>query len=284
MNCQRARESFPELLDSRTAATAQLEARTHLAACPDCQREFSALSQTLSALDAMPAPQPTPRLRQNFYAMLEEEKHSAESTRVAIERRQRARRTWWLWRWVLPPLGACALLLLGFMLGLRERSASSPGSPDDGSTKSEIAALREQLARQNAQLEKMTTLVGYSILQQQQNPANERLQEVLAAAQAESPSPTVIDDLIRKLTLDPSANVRLRALEVLYRHAERETVRAGVLAALPREQNPLVQIELIDFVTSTQDRNAAPLLEKMAANESAERSVRDAAKLALAQL
>ncbi len=285
MNCQRARDVFPELLDSRTAATALLEARTHLASCPDCQREFALLSQTATALDAMPTPQPTPRLRQQFYAMLEEEKHSAASVRAVADREHRARRASF-WRWVLAPLAACALLAVGFLAGQRTTPAPAPlaAGPTDDSTKRELLALREQMAQQNAQLNKMTQLVGYSILQQQQNPANERLQEVLLAAKTEQPSEKVIDDLIQALTLDPSANVRLRAIEALYRHAERDTVRAGVLAALPREQNPLVQLELIDFVAAAQDSNATPVLEKIAADEATNGTVRDAAKLALAQL
>ena len=40
-----ARERLP-ILDRRTAATDHLEARAHLASCPDCQREFAAFSQT----------------------------------------------------------------------------------------------------------------------------------------------------------------------------------------------------------------------------------------------
>ena len=82
MICEKAREVFPELLDARTPATAQLEARTHLANCPECQRDFAALTQTANALDAMPTPPPSARLRRNFYAMLEEEKHSAASVRA----------------------------------------------------------------------------------------------------------------------------------------------------------------------------------------------------------
>lgn len=282
MNCQCARETFAELLDSRTAATAHLEARAHLASCPDCQREFAALTQTATALDAMPTPPPSPRLRQNFYAMLEEEKHSAVSVRAVAEREHRARRAS-LWRWVLSPLVACALLALGFLLGKRTAPAASSLAPDDA-TKRELVALREQMAQQNTQINKMTQLVGYSILQQQQNPANERLQDVLLAARAEKPSDKVIDDLIQALTLDPSANVRLRAIEALYAHAERAVVRAGVIAALPREQNPLVQLELIDFVATAQDPDATPVLEKLAGDEATNTNVRDAAKLALAQL
>jgi hypothetical protein len=299
MNCQRAREVFPELLDERTSAsrphdaaarTAQAEARTHLAHCPDCQREFAALKQTATALDAMITPQPSPRLRQNFYAMLEEEKHSAASMRAVSAREHAARRAT-LWRWILSPLAACALLVLGFMLGQRSGPRAEPvAAPPSGSmaatddtTKRELVALREQITQQRQQLDKMTTLVGYSILSQQQNPANERLREVLAAARSENVNDKTLDDLIQALTLDPNANVRLRAIEALYPHAERDTVRAGVLAALPREQNPLVQLELIDFVATARDPNAMPILEQISADEATNRAVRDAARLALAQ-
>ena len=282
MNCQSVRDILPELLDRRTAATSHLEARAHLANCPDCQRELAALAQTAQALDVMPTPQPSPRLRQTFYAMLEEEKHSAASVHAAADRAQRQRRTA-RWRWVLSPLIACALLVLGFLLGRRAVPASSI-APTDDSTKQELVALREQMAQQNAQLNKMTAVFGRAILLQQQNPTNERLQTVLAKANDDTPSEKDIDALLQALTLDPSANVRLRALQALGRHADREMVRAGVIAALPREPSPLVQLELIDFLAGTQDQNATPVLEKLSADESTDSTVRNAAKLALAQL
>jgi hypothetical protein len=280
MNCQRAREIFPELLDRRTPATAHLDARTHLASCPDCQREFAALNQTAHALDAMSSPPPSPRLRKNFYAMLEEEKHSAASVRAATEREQRARRAS-LWRWVLSPLAACALIALGFALG--KRSMPTPQA-SRAETWSETMALQTELKKLREDMQKMGAAVAYQIYQQQQGPANERLRDVLTAAKADKPSDKVLDDLILALTFDPNANVRLRAISALQPHAERDVVRAGVLAALPREQNPLVQLELIDFVAATQDPTATPVLEKIAADEAADTSVRDAAKFALAQL
>jgi hypothetical protein len=288
MNCQSARTVFSELLDPHAPATSHREVRTHLAGCPDCQREFAALSQTARALDAMTTPPPSPRLRQSFYAMLEEEKHSAVAVRIATEREFRARRTS-VWRW-LSPLAGCALVAVGFFAGQRSVPPAVAPAPTvaatpatDDATKRELVALREQISQHREQLEKMTTLVGYSILQQQQNPANERLKDVLVAARAENANDKVLDDLIQALTLDPSANVRLRAIEALYAHAERATVRAGVLAALPREQNPLVQLELIDFVATAQEREAAPLLERISADEGTNQAVRNAAKLALAQ-
>ncbi len=279
MNCTAARENFPTLLDHRTAATAHADARAHLAACPACQRELAALRQTLAALDAMPSPSPTPRLRRNFYAMLEEEKNSAAGT-PTLARREPSPRRVSRHAWMLSPLAACALVALGFLAGTRTTPPPAAGD----ATQRELASMRAQIAQQNEQLGKVTQLVGFQLLQQQQGPANERLREVLASANTAQPNDKILDNLIAALAFDPSSNVRLRALEALYPHADRQLVRAGVLGALPREQNPLVQLELIDFVAAAKDRGAAPVLEKMVQNESFDRTVRDAARRALAQL
>jgi hypothetical protein len=280
MNCTSARAVFPELLDRRTPGSAHPEARVHLATCLECQRDFSALNQTLTALDAMPVPTPTPSLRKNFYAMLEEEKNSAASVRTAVTREGHTRR-FSLVAWILSPVAACALVALGFFAGTRS-TAPSPGAND--ATQRELASMREQISQQNAQLGKMTQLVGYQLLQHQQGPTNDRLREVLASARTAQPDDKVLDNLISALAFDPSSNVRLRALEALYAHAERPLVRSGVLASLPREQNPLVQIEMIDFLAAARNREAAPVLEKMSKNEAIDRSVRDAARRVLAQL
>jgi hypothetical protein len=278
--------------DPRTTAAAHVEARAHVASCPDCQRELNALARTAGDLDRLAAPTPSPRLRQNFYAMLAAEKEAAAGVRSSGSSPARdSARPRLGWRWFLSPLAGCALLALGFIAGQRTPPAATPApnptiatNAQDEGTKRELVALRQQIDQQRQQLDKMTTLVGYSILQQQQNPANERLQDVLVAARAKDVNDKVLDDLIQALTLDPSANVRLRAVEALYPHAERATVRAGVLAALPREQNPLVQLELIDFIATAQDPDATPLLEKISADEATNRSVREAARMALAQL
>ncbi len=275
MNCTTARDNFAALLDRRTALTAHLDARTHLASCPDCQREFSSLSQTLAALDAMPTPSPSPRLRQNFYAMIEEEKNSAASIQVATARDRRARRVSLL-GWILAPITAVALLVLGFVAG--QRSTPPPAPAGD------TVAMREEIKSLQEQVSKMGQLVGYSLLQQQQRPANDRLRGVLTSATVENPNDKVLNDLIGSLALDPSTNVRLRALEALYPHADQEVVRAGVLASLPREQNPLVQVSMIDFLAAARDREAAPALEKISTSDSADPSVRDAARRALTQL
>lgn len=281
MNCHSAREIFSELLDSRTPASAHTAARAHLAECPDCQREFAALSQTLNALDTMPVPQPSPRLRRNFYAMLEEEKHSAESVRVAVERPVRARHAS-LWRWVVSPLAGAALLLLGFVAGQRSAPINpvTPVTSLAANPSPETTAMRQEIARLEERINKMGTLVGYSLLL----PANDRLRGVFASAAQNSTTDENINDLIRTLALDPSVNVRLAALEKLYVHVDQELVRTSVLAQLNREPSPLVQVQMIDLLATAQDKEARPALAKLSADTTADENVRDAARRALAQL
>jgi len=273
MNCTQAQERFADLLDVRRASGDTAEARAHLASCPDCQREYAALAQTLAALDALPAVPPSPALRRNFHAMLEAEK-SAAGRRPAVARRpHRAIRTS-LWRWILAPAAAGALAIAAFLAGTRY--APPPAAPGlDPATKRELAELR-------ARVDSVGQLAAYSLLQQR--TTSERLQGVLATIDRKDPGQKVLSDLVGALALDPSANVRLSALDALYPHADQQLVRAGVLASLPREQNPLVQVAMIDFLVAARDHEAAPELGRMARNATLDRAVRDAASRGLAQL
>jgi hypothetical protein len=279
MNCTEIQDRFAELLDGRLADGDTAAARAHLASCPQCQREYASLAQTLSALDRLPAPSPSPRLRASFYAMLEEEKNSAASIRAAVERRQRASRLA-LWRWILAPVGALALALAAFYTGARYGAATTPApapvvASTDDDTKREIAELR-------AQVDKMGQAFVASLVQQQST--NERLHAVLTKIDQRNPDQRDLAALVGALALDPSVNVRLSALDALYPHADRELVRNGVLASLPREQNPLVQVAMIDFLVAARERNATPELQKLANNQAIDAAVRDAAKRGLAQL
>ena len=71
MNCQRVQESFLDYQDGTLAAAESTELRAHLSSCPACQREWAALQEITRKLNQLPEPEPSPRLREQFYAMLE---------------------------------------------------------------------------------------------------------------------------------------------------------------------------------------------------------------------
>ena len=69
--CRACRESLANLLLSPEQAPAA--ARAHLASCGDCAAELASLQQTISAMDAWTAPEPTPFFDTRVHARLREE-------------------------------------------------------------------------------------------------------------------------------------------------------------------------------------------------------------------
>ncbi len=179
-----------------------------------------------------------------------------------------------VWRWILSPAAAIAIALAGFHFGSRYAAPAAPVASD--------TETKRQLAEMRKKLESIDQLVAISLLQQRST--SERLQTVLATLDQKNPDQKILSNLIGALALDPSVNVRLSALDALYPHANQQLVRSGVLATLPREQNPLVQVAMIDFLVAARDRDATPELERLARNETLDSAVREAAKRGLAQL
>jgi hypothetical protein len=286
MNCQRVQDLFIDYQDGTLPADDSVALRTHLASCPTCQREWSALQEMTRRLDALPAAEePGPRLREQFYAMLETHQRDADSVSPFALARSRLDRFFAALLPAAPSLqfaGAIAVLALGIFAGAR--FLASPDAPPAASAAEteRLARLEQELAEQKAQMSDMGSLVAASLLQQKST--SDRLQTVLATMDLKSPDRRVLTDLVGALALDPSVNVRLSAVEALAAHADQEVVRHGLLAALPRESAPLVQVAMIELLTSVREADAAPLFDRLSRDESADKNVRESARRGLAVL
>ena len=278
MNCSRVQDSFIDYQDGSLPAGESASLRAHLASCPTCQREWAALQEMTRKLDALPAAEPSPRLRENFYAMLETHQREADAPSPFALARGRIDRFFAALLPAQPALQfafALALLLGGLFAGRHYLAQPVVVVPSDDTAKAELAALK-------AQVNSMGQLVTYSLLQQQST--SDRLQTVLTKMDLKSPDRKVLTDLVGALAFDPSINVRLSAVEALAQHADDSLVRAGVLSALPRERAPLVQVAMIELLADARDPTAQPVFEKLSRDEATDRNVRDAARRALAVL
>jgi hypothetical protein len=265
MNCQNCRDHMAELADGKLDRDTTASTRAHLDACPDCARDYETLSRTLGVLDAAPSLPPSHRLRAAVMGDIETEKLTlrnraewASSIRTAASFGGTRREPWT--RVVLQLAGVAALVALGFVLGERD-------------------AGQRQIADLRARVDTMGQLVEQSVLQKR--TTGDRLETVLAAGSSRKPDERVIDGLINAMAFDPSVNVRLNALTALYAHADQEVVRAGVLACLPREANPLVQVSMIDFLVAAKSRDASPVLTRLVGDDKANADVRDSARRAI---
>ncbi|MCF3651307.1 HEAT repeat domain-containing protein [Synoicihabitans lomoniglobus] len=279
MNCQRIQESFIDYQAGILPAHETANVREHLKTCLTCQREWADLQQTLLTLDKLPEPEPSPRLRANFYAMLDEAQADVDAPSPFALARSRIDS---FFAALLPSRPALqfaltvAVLFAGVFLGMRLLPSPEPTiiTQPDPATQQELADLRERV-------DSMDRLVSTQLLTQ---PANDRLQSVIAAFNENDSNDRTLAKLLNTLAFDPSVNVRLTALEALYAHVDRDPVRAGVINALGREPSPLVQVAMIDFVVASRDPQAGPALNRLKSDPGTVDVVREAARLAIAQL
>lgn len=293
MNCERVRERMMEWLDGRIDPATATELKAHVDHCPECQRELAQTRQMVTLLEVPAAVRPSPALRRNVLAAIEAEKNDAQKAGAGASGSRRtgavrdgarppgalARGQWLSGRWGAWALtaGGCALLAAGFVVGRHSGSAPGAIAASAPATQQDIAALKSQM-------DTVGQLVNYTLQRQQNASTNQRLEGVLSTAALRKPDRQAIDSLIGTVALDPSANVRMSAVQALYAHADQEVVRTAIEVSLPREQSPLVQLAMIDFLAAAQDHDARPVLEKISATDTADPNVREAATRAMIQL
>jgi hypothetical protein len=279
MNCQRIQESFLDYQDDRLSPAAAGEVREHLKTCLTCQREWAALQEISLKLDRLAPVAPSPRLREQFYAMLETHRREEAGTRSPFVLMRSGLDRFFSALVPARPVFqfalACAMLILGLLVGTRYLHQAAPAPATDPALVRELAALREKV-------DSMGQMVSYSLLQQQ--PAGERVRTVLATLDLKNTDQRVVSGLLNTLAFDPSVNVRLSALEALYPHANLPEVRSAVAASLPRETSPLVQVTMIDFLAGSRDPAALATLESVSRTPTYDQAVREAARRALAML
>ncbi|MBV9987077.1 MAG: HEAT repeat domain-containing protein [Chitinophagaceae bacterium] len=85
----------------------------------------------------------------------------------------------------------------------------------------------------------------------------------------------IIDALVKTMNTDPNTNVRLAALESLSRFHRESYVRKQLVAALEKQKDPVVQIELIQLLTRMKETSILKQLDKITQDDNAIKAVKD---------
>src|SRR5262249_31705124 len=144
----------------------------------------------------------------------------------------------------------------------------APARPQQQST--DLNQLRRELGD-------LREIVALSLMQQQS--ATDRLRGVSWSNQIDDPDGKVLSALLDTLMHDPNVNVRLASIDALRRFGERQVVRRGALQALTRQQSPLVQVALIDFMVELQEKESIGTLQELAQDDRIDQTVRKRAAL-----
>lgn len=272
MTCDQVKDHIADYLTGALGGDETEELREHLGRCPACEQEVSALSETWEALgvldEVVQNAQPGPRLRTRFYESLAAYREGVEAASPAPAKR---RFFHWSGGWAASPVfrvaWSAALLVLGLgigqWLGGRERN------------RVEMAGLQDEVHH-------MRQLVTLSLLEQQS--ASERLRGVDYANRVDQSDTQVLGALLHAVNHDPNVNVRLAAVDALRKFSANPAVKGTLDQSLTRQDSPMVQLALIDFIVDTRDRDAVPSLTALERNAAADKNVKARAAWGLSQL
>ncbi|HLH42850.1 MAG TPA: HEAT repeat domain-containing protein [Bryobacteraceae bacterium] len=250
MTCGQAKRLFADHWSQSLSADQEIALEAHLGGCDVCRPEADRLGALWSDLARLPAEEPGPGLRPRFYDLL----RGARSQPASANKPQMS------WRIA----AGIALLAAGVPIGYALR----PKDP-------ELAQLREEVSS-------MRQLVALSLLQQQS--ASERLRGVSWAYRAEPSDSEVLRALLDRVNSDPNVNVRLAAVDALHAFGSSDAARKAVLGSLEKQDAPLVQVAIVDLLVDLHDRDAKPVLRRMARNVSTDAGVRQRVQWALEKL
>jgi len=269
MKCKEMKGRFADYLLDQSGEASKSEISLHLAGCPDCRAEAEGLSLLWEKLGSLPKSEPSERMRANFYTMLDAYQEGLD--RATARESSPLRGNWW--DFFLRPVPAlqfvlAALLMLGGILIGRWIPFDTAGSGEVSQLRSEMSDMRQ--------------IVALSLLQQQS--ASERLSGLSWSQQVERPNQKILEALVRALSDDPDVNVRLAAVDALYRFSDRSDVKESLIELLPAQTSPLVQIALIDLLAELSEKKSLKVLRHMAGDERVDPNVRGRAEWAMARI
>jgi hypothetical protein len=114
--------------------------------------------------------------------------------------------------------------------------------------------------------------------------ASERFKGATNAYQLKNPDKDIIDVLVKIMDNDPNSNVRLAALDALGKFYREPYVKAKLVKSLQKQKDPIVQIALIELLTSIKEASIISELQKISTDVNNIKAVKDQAYSGLQKL
>lgn len=141
---------------------------------------------------------------------------------------------------------------------------------------------QQQLVQLSREMSEIKSLLSYQQISSMS--ASEKIQVAYNYGNQDSLDTETINTLISILQFDDNANVRLAAAEALARFRGNDRIRSAFLEALRKENNPVLQIKLIDVLILARETNAIPEFQRIMQAGDENEVVKERAAYGISQL
>ncbi|HEY3827487.1 MAG TPA: HEAT repeat domain-containing protein [Bryobacteraceae bacterium] len=263
MMCSHAKELMAAGWQRELTPDEEPAFRQHLETCHECGAEMAALGGLWDRLADLPAPEPGHSLHVRWQSTIE----SLSPILKPVSRTSSFANLFANF-WPASPVWQAAIALGCLLIGLLAGTALPRRNQ-------EIAQLHEEIAGTRA-------MVALSLLQQQS--ATERLRGVDYTGRLGTMEPEVVSALTDAVAHDASVNVRLAAIDALSRASGNAGVLQSLTQSLPRQDSPMVQAALVDYLVEAHDRKALGAIRQLEAQPDLNPAVLERTHFALQQL
>lgn len=249
MDCKKIKELAPDYLLDTLVGQDRISLEEHLSICPECRQAMEKYRQVWAELEKMPQEEPSPSLQVRFSSMLEDYRRELDGAVIKVSPVEKVNN--WLEKWwPRRPVFQFGMALVFLLFGLAAGQMVYRG----GSASSEIAQLKEEIQETHQ-------LVSLALLNQPS--AGDRLRGVAMSSSVKDPDDRFLTVLLNTLNYDPNENVRLAAVDASAAFTDRVWVRTELVTVLSRQTSPLVQISLINLLSSIREKKAVEVFQAL---------------------
>jgi len=240
MECSKIEELLVDYHGGELSPAIMKMVEAHVVSCDNCAKALEETKSLLTTFENVQPQVPNDSLRDGFYKMLSEEKRLQEKVRPLTNNTRSN------WKMAFQIAASIVLLLCGYVYGTFQEERKS---------ETQLANLQEETA-----ILKQEMLLALM----DNKSASKRIQAVSFTSEMEaSPDPEILEALIERLQFDGNVNVRLAAAEALSNYTTSEAVKTAFINSLTKEKNPTVQIAVIQFLVTVQEKRARVPMQQL---------------------
>ncbi len=244
MKCENVNIYLPEYIDGKLDATKAKAIQNHLDSCQACTSLHKEMQSFLSFADSMPEIETPTDMKDEFMEMAD--LYAKPEIRTIF----------------IPAWLKVAAVLLFAMLTYAGGYLTPKGNNNIAHLESELIKLKQDVIRAE--------------LQDVSGP--QKIQAAYSAQQISNPGDQLINALVQTMNTDKNVNVRLAAINALSGQLDNQQVKDAMIRSLTIQENPLLQISLIQVLTESGIKEAKDKIEFLSDNEDTDPNVKTFAR------